>query len=425
MSSNEPTSQTDSEADEELNDEIEELSFGDNVTIPKNKRRKTVLFTFLTILITLAVLAVGGGLWWMWQYHWRTLTISVDGANYSARAGTTVADFLRAHNTFDRAPGRLLSVNNKVLEKTGGNPATVNIDGSAVPHEQWADTRLDRDATMTVTPGTDRIEEHTVEKASVPFPTDINLNNGPIQIVTQQGEDGVQEVWHGKKSGETAKKTMLKKAKALVVKSYSPRPDGKKVIALTFDDGPSQYTGKILDILKKNSVKATFFELGEQSLEMPDADARIVKEGHQLASHSVSHPYLPKMSRDAMREEITTSFADIKKARGTETRTFRAPYGAFGVEQWKEAADLIDKNVLWDIDTTDWAQPGVKEIRKQVVGNAHNGAIALMHSGGGDRSETVKALPDIIKDLKKAGYSFVTVDELCDMAGLPAAAQPN
>ena len=158
MSSNEPTSQTDSEADEELNDEIEELSFGDNVTIPKNKRRKTVLFTFLTILITLAVLAVGGGLWWMWQYHWRTLTISVDGANYSARAGTTVADFLRAHNTFDRAPGRLLSVNNKVLEKTGGNPATVNIDGSAVPHEQWADTRLDRDATMTVTPGTDRMK---------------------------------------------------------------------------------------------------------------------------------------------------------------------------------------------------------------------------------------------------------------------------
>ena len=255
--------------------------------------------------------------------------------------------------------------------------------------------------------------------------TDINLNGGPVQIVTQQGEDGLQEFWVGRQSKKTAAKTVIRKQEPLIVKSFAPRPEGKKVIALTFDDGPSIYSDKILDILKQNKVKATFFELGEQSLEFPKVEQRIVREGHQIASHSVSHPYFPNMSAQEQRQEIESSLSDIKKASDVSTRTFRAPYGAFGVDEWKNNATLIDRNVLWDVDTLDWKRPGEKQITKEVVDYVHNGAVVLMHSGGGDRSQTVKALPEIIKQLKKKGYSFVTIDELCKMAGLPEAAEPS
>ena len=166
-------------------------------------------------------------------------------------------------------------------------------------------------------------------------------------------------------------------------------------------------------------------EAGARARKLKEMEQRIVKEGHQIASHSVSHPYFPNMSAQEQRQEIESSLSDIKKASDVSTRTFRAPYGAFGVDEWKNNATLIDRNVLWDVDTLDWKRPGEKQITKEVVDYVHNGAVVLMHSGGGDRSQTVKALPEIIKQLKKKGYSFVTIDELCKMAGLPEAAEPS
>lgn len=103
--------------------------------------------------------------------------------------------------------------------------------------------------------------------------------------------------------------------------------------------------------------------------------------------------------------------------------TPNAPYGAFGVQQWKDAADIVDMNVLWSIDTLDWKRPGAKAIHDEVLKNAYNGAVALMHAGGGDRTQDIQALPSIIDDLRKQGYSFVTIDELCEMGGVPKPAQ--
>nr|WP_231129383.1 polysaccharide deacetylase family protein [Bifidobacterium choloepi] len=207
----------------------------------------------------------------------------------------------------------------------------------------------------------------------------------------------------------------------MVVKDYNPRPDGKKVIALTFDDGPSQYTDDILKILVDKGVKATFFDLGTQALAYADQEQAMLKDGMQVASHSNTHPYLPSMSKDDLRAEIQAGFANIEKASGVQTTVFRSPYGAFGADQWKDAAGLISMNVLWDIDSEDWRKPGVDQIVANVVNYAHNGAIALMHDGGGDRSEDIKALPTIIDKLKADGYTFVTIDELVQMCGYTVA----
>ena len=107
----------------------------------------------------------------------------------------------------------------------------------------------------------------------------------------------------------------------------NPRPEGKKVIALTFDDGPSKYSGPILDILKEKGVKATFLR-GRGVPVVPDAEKRMLEEGHQVASHSNTHPDMPTLSRDALRAEIIAGFSNMKKASGHVTKVLRAPYGA-------------------------------------------------------------------------------------------------
>lgn len=404
---------------------VEEIDFQGSAKPPKRPHRTMgpVAAAVVTVLVALIVVALGAGAWWMWRFHWRSVDVNVDGETVSARADTTIARFLDDHDDFGRTRGRLLSLKGKVLDKDGGDPVAVSVNGTTVPAADYGTTTIADAETMTVTPGKDVTEAHTSEQRTTKYGTDINLNNGPIQVVTQQGEDGEQEVWIGKRSKEEVVHKEIKPAKKLTVQSFAPQPAGKKVIALTFDDGPSQYTGPILDILRQKKVKATFFDLGEEALAYPKLEQRMVKEGHQVASHSVSHPYMPDMSRDDLRKEILTGFADLKEASDTKTRVLRAPYGAFGVQQWKDTADIVDMNVLWSIDTLDWKRPGKKAIHDEVLKNAYNGAIALMHDGGGDRTQDIEALPGIIDDLKKQGYSFVTIDELCEMGGVPKPAQ--
>ncbi len=110
--------------------------------------------------------------------------------------------------------------------------------------------------------------------------------------------------------------------------------------------------------------------MGEECLSFPDAEKRMLEEGHQVASHSNTHPDMPTLSRDALRAEIIAGFSNMKKASGHVTKVLRAPYGAFGKKQWQETSDLIDMNVLWDIDTLDWKRPGAKAIHDAVMTGA-------------------------------------------------------
>ena len=351
----------------------------------------------------------------MWEHHWRSITVNANGTDYSVRVDTTLGALLDEHAMFDRKPGALLAIDGSVIDKHGGKPVSVQVNGRDVDKADRADTALPERATVTVSDGEDVTEEHTVEQRPIAHGASIATVGGSIQIKRSDGKDGVREVWVGRKSGKEVEKDVLEQPTDLLVESISPRPAGRKVIALTFDDGPSKYSAPILDILRDKGVKATFFDLGQQAASYPAAEQRMKAEGHQVASHSNSHPNMPTLSRDELRADITAGFDNIKAASGVETRTMRAPYGAFGEQQWKDAGDLIDMNVLWDIDTLDWKLPGAQAIHDTVLSNAHNGAIVLMHDGGGDRSQDVEALPGIIDDLKKQGYQFVTIDQLLAM----------
>ena len=399
-------------------DDIEELSFTGMIKPGSPHNRRPNLWTRV-LAITLALMMVGLGGWgyWMWDHRWRTVGIQVDGKRVSTQAGTTVTTLLTAHHSFGHRRGRLLAVNNAVINGHGGAPVRVSMNGTAaVPNDLLSHRALSEGDVLTISSGLDVTEPHSVEHKPIPFKDDINIRGAAIQMVKQHGRNGEREVWIGRMSHNKAQRRVISKPQDLKVTALNPRPTGAKVIALTFDDGPSRFTGPILDILKSKGVKATFFDIGQSSRVFPDAEKRVAREGNQVASHSNTHPDLTKLNGDQAHTEVKAGLESLRAASGATTRTFRAPYGAFGARQWRQVSDLIDYNVLWDIDTLDWKRPGPDVIHDNVLHNAHNGAIVLMHDGGGDRSQDVAALPRIIDDLRAQGYGFVTIQQLIAMA---------
>lgn len=380
----------------------------------------TVARKCVVIILTMVIVAAAScTAFWMWENRLRPITVTVNGETVNTHVNTSIATLLSHSDGFGTKAGRMLSVTGKTLDENGGERYSVTLGQHAVKSSDLAATRLTDGDVLFVKDGKDVTEPHTVVKAPIPFGNDVNLKGGgTIQYVEQQGVDGVKEQWVGKKSKETADKKVLKEPVDFKVTTKSPNPqDGKKYIALTFDDGPSKYTQDILNILNEKGVHATFFNLSEQGTEFPDQEKAVAAAGNEVASHSVSHKYLPKLSRDDLRKEINDSFAPIAANTGATGRMFRSPYGAFEAQQWVDSTDLISMNVLWSIDTEDWRRPGPDKIHDAVLEHAKNGSIVLMHDGGGDRSQDVDALPRIIDDLKNEGFTFVTVSELIKLDG--------
>lgn len=188
----------------------------------------------------------------------------------------------------------------------------------------------------------------------------------------------------------------------------------RKVIALTFDDGPTEeFTNNILYILDSHNIKATFFLLGLNVREYPSRAKHIHLKGHALANHSWSHPYHAQSPAGAAAQIENTDFW-IQKATGVRPKLFRPPGGYLHNGMAAYAAKKGQAVVMWSADSKDYyASP--QGIAKRVLSEASPGGIVLFHDGGGDRANTVNALPYIINKLKEQGYEFVTVPELLEL----------
>ncbi|MDJ0737679.1 MAG: polysaccharide deacetylase family protein [Nostocaceae cyanobacterium] len=190
---------------------------------------------------------------------------------------------------------------------------------------------------------------------------------------------------------------------------------GKKVIALTFDDGPwKTYTAQVLDILKKNDVKATFFVVGQMLKIYPDLGKRMVKEGHAIGNHTWNHRY-HYFNREAAAFEIDNTSKLIYQVTGARTTLFRPPGGMLHNGLVAYAKSKKYTNVMWSADSIDYKRPPASALVNRVIKQSKPGGIVLMHDGGGNRANTVAALPKMIKEYKKQGYSFVTIPELLEM----------
>ncbi|MGN1095796.1 MAG: polysaccharide deacetylase family protein [Eubacteriales bacterium] len=187
---------------------------------------------------------------------------------------------------------------------------------------------------------------------------------------------------------------------------------GKK-IALTFDDGPHPYkTRKILDILDKYGVKATFFIIGVNAEKYPQIVLEEVSRGHEVGNHSYSHTRLSKCTPEEVKNEIDKTDRIILNAAGVKPRLFRPPEGAYSPEIVKTAAELEKTTIIWTVDTLDWAKASCEDIVKNIKTNIRYGSIILFHDFTGDGTHTADALEKIIPYLKNEGYEFVTVSEL-------------
>ncbi|GAA4225804.1 polysaccharide deacetylase family protein [Actinomadura meridiana] len=184
-------------------------------------------------------------------------------------------------------------------------------------------------------------------------------------------------------------------------------------VALTFDDGPCPpYTDRILDILRSYRITASFFCVGLNAASHPATVRRIAEEGHTLGNHTWSHPYLPDLGLDELAFQLEATATAMSRAAGSRPHLVRPPYGAGRPEvlDWLAERDLVC--VLWDNDSRDWAAPGAAAIAERVVRQVRGGSVVLLHDGGGDRSQTVAALPGIIERFLAEEYAFVGVDSL-------------
>jgi peptidoglycan/xylan/chitin deacetylase (PgdA/CDA1 family) len=181
----------------------------------------------------------------------------------------------------------------------------------------------------------------------------------------------------------------------------------KKTVALTFDDGPGDYTYKVLDILKKYKVKATFCIVGDNVANYPKTTLRIVNEGHQVCNHSWSHPDLTTLSKAQVKKQLTDAQAAIKKATKKTPAVVRFPYGASNATVRAVAKGLKLRVLGWDVDPKDWRNPPAKTITARILKATGPGDVVLMHDGGGNRTQTKASLPGTILKLRKKGYTFV------------------
>jgi peptidoglycan/xylan/chitin deacetylase (PgdA/CDA1 family) len=194
-------------------------------------------------------------------------------------------------------------------------------------------------------------------------------------------------------------------------------------VALTFDDGPGPYTPQVLSMLESTHVPATFFAIGKMERYFSASTQREVRDGDVVGDHTQSHLPLATLSVREQHEQLFEGIARVELAGGPRPELFRPPYGSFNEATLRELHSLGLLMVLWSVDTNDYLQPGVQTIVERVLAGARPGAIFLLHDGGGDRSQTVAALPQIIRDLRARGYTLVTIPQLLrddpPPAGLP------
>lgn len=190
---------------------------------------------------------------------------------------------------------------------------------------------------------------------------------------------------------------------------YSVETQSKKV-AISFDCAWGvDYTDKLLSIMKAEEVKCTFFMVEFWTKKYPEYVKKIDALGHEIGTHSSTHPYMSKLDKTAIEKELTSSSTAITEITGKKVELFRAPYGDYDDLLINTAKELGLYTIQWDVDSLDWKNLSAQEIYNRVTSRVKNGSIVLFHNNG---LHTAQALQDIIRNLKANGYTFVPIGEL-------------
>lgn len=358
-------------------------------TLPGKREERLVLLKLPAVLLILALGALAGALALRFARE-ETILIRVRGQEERVSVQTTLAE---AATRFGLRPaaGDLLDVQGGVL-KRAAYPGRVLLNGRAAPlaRELAAGDRL------SAVDGRSRrepIRRIVVRVAGgMPANPQFTLARAPRA-----------EFERGQLSGKVDQGTL--------------RPSGPwrtpKAVALTFDDGPSIYTRRLLAVLKRMHARATFFVVGRSAERYPDLVRKEFLGGMEIGNHSYSHPYRPPFDRRPQAEiaEEIARGRDVVASLARYPTIFRPPGGVFSPNVVEAARQLDQRLVLWSVDAEDW-KPGTTatEIARRVLRDVRRGSIVLLHDGGGDRSQTVKALPMIVRGIRAKGLKLSFVD---------------
>ena len=184
----------------------------------------------------------------------------------------------------------------------------------------------------------------------------------------------------------------------------------EKKIAISFDCAwGTDYTDELLSIMEEKGVVCTFFMVEFWTKKFPDYVKKIDEKGHEIGTHSATHPYMSKLSKENIIKELTTSKKAIEDITGKEVKTFRPPYGDYNDNLITTAKEVGLYTIQWDVDSLDWKNLSATEITNRVLKRVKNGSIVLFHNNGLHTSES---LPKIIDTLKGEGYVFTTIYDL-------------
>ncbi|GAC1433450.1 MAG: polysaccharide deacetylase family protein [Terriglobales bacterium] len=205
-------------------------------------------------------------------------------------------------------------------------------------------------------------------------------------------------------------------------------------IALTFDDGPNDpHTLRLLDVLARHEVQATFFVIGRFAQKRPDIVREIVSAGHVVGNHTFSHPLLTLKSTARIEEEVINCDRALSDAIGVHSKLFRPPFGGRRPAVFRIIRELGLEPVMWNVTGYDWNAPSAEHIERKVSAKVRGGDIILLHDGshigfGADRSHTVTATDRLITRYKAEEYRFVPLGEMADnnaREGLPSVSHSN
>jgi len=195
-----------------------------------------------------------------------------------------------------------------------------------------------------------------------------------------------------------------------------------KQLALTYDDGPNDpYTLRLLEVLARHNVRATFFLIGRFVQQRPDIARELVKAGHVIGNHTVNHPLLTFKSSKQLRTQLTGCERALTDAVGEHSNLFRPPFGGRRPVVLRIAREMGFEPIMWNVTGYDWHAPSVEHIEKKVTSKIQGGDVILLHDGwhrvfGADRSYTVTATDRLISRYKTEGYEFVTIPEMMGKA---------
>lgn len=373
-------------------------------------RRRRPRFVVLLLLVVLALAAASGTALLQISEPPEMIDVVVVVAGSprptSVAKGATVADALAEADVAPR-PGRLLSLGTAKVLDPELLPVALSVNGLVA----GLDAPLLAGATIDVVEPPDQIEAAVEAEVDIPAPPLPDV----IDALWHPGQPGRARSREGAVSEEIVSLDQL-------VAPLPPAPVTEKLVALTFDDGPWAGTPEFLRVLREKDVKATFCVvtrlLKGEGLNM--AKAALV-EGHRLCNHTVDHDAsLPGRSQKAVDEEIIGANTHLQERLGIKPAYYRPPGGKLGPKVIATAKAQGQQVLMWSVDTKDFAKPPPEAIVASVLGQVKPGGVVLMHDGGGDRSTTLAALPEVIDRLRADGYALVLPDAVAPVPAAPA-----